>query len=294
MRDLLATQNGSPSVSGNIVASNPSSELSSSQASPPSVASPPEIVNPVRQTNESEMQGFADQIRLSGAYNTIPAGIQQPIPGVSQRLAGRFQPTMASTPSNAQLPQPPLPRHLSDTTVNGKINMLLVVVIYNVVVSFFPWFRFLSQVNFFSDRFNFCILVFYQLFEKKSLILNWGCNRKIGKFFLIFHPLPYPLTNFYLPSINDPPLPTTLCPLLLPPYLTYTSTHFFLFLFPHFFNLVLAKNWTTDFGSVVLVHFHLITQETVASKPIFLGITSYWFQTDIKKIKLVWKKYNLV
>ena len=45
------------------------------------------------------------------------------------------------------------------------------------------------------------------------------------------------------------------------------------------------------FGSVVLLHLHLTTQATVASIPIFLGITSYWSETDMrKKNKLVWKK----
>lgn len=124
MRDLLATHyNGSTNAS----VSNPSSELSSSQTSPPSLASPPVIVNPVRQTSDTGMQGFAAQNRVPGGYNMVPgSGIQQPIPAVPQRLAGRFQPTMSSTPMIAnggavvQLPQPPLPLHSIDTLGNGK------------------------------------------------------------------------------------------------------------------------------------------------------------------------------
>ena len=129
MRDLLATQSGGLSASGGLTASgsNQSSELSSSQTSPASLASPPVIVNPSQEPRASEMQSFAAHNRIPDGYNTMPAGgIQQPIPALPQRLAGRFLPTMSSTPSTAnsgtvtQLPQPPLPHHSTDVPANGK------------------------------------------------------------------------------------------------------------------------------------------------------------------------------
>ena len=44
------------------------------------------------------------------------------------------------------------------------------------------------------------------------------------------------------------------------------------------------------FGSVLLLHLHLTTQAIVASIPIFLGITSYWSEMDMRKINWFEKK----
>ena len=64
---------------------------------------------------------------------------------------------------------------------------------------------FFKTVNFFSNQFNFCILIFLSAVWKMAFILVWGCSIKIGKFTThippttlptpqqnsTYHPLPY-------------------------------------------------------------------------------------------------------
>ena len=107
----------------------------------------------------------------------------------------------------------------------------------------------------------------------------------MGNSFLILHPLPQPRTHFYLPPLNDPPIPMLPCyyhlTLLTLPHISY----FFFFVIWYTARIELLT-----FGSVVLLHLKLARQATVASN--FIGITSYWSQTDTEKFKLVWKKQH--
>ena len=84
----------------------------------------------------------------------------------------------------------------------------------------------------------------------------------------------------YLPYLSvqlyGPPVLTIL------PYIRLPQIFFFFFFFFGIWYTPRFEIFT--FGSVVPPHLHLTTQATVASMPIFLGITSYWSQTDMRKI----------
>ena len=112
----------------------------------------------------------------------------------------------------------------------------------------------------------------YQLCGK-GLFCCW-CSKKNSDIPSSYsgQPLPYPPTH---PPISINPL-------------TYNSKA------PWGYHLTLGKtkNGTIDLWicSPTVLHLHLTTQAIIASKSIFLGITSYWSETGMRKINMIWKK----
>ena len=160
------------------------------------------------------------------------------------------------------------------------------------MVQFFLGSDFFIPVNVFQTG----LIFVYQFFIsclRKAFILILGCSRNMGEF--LPHILPTtPQTNFYLSPLNYPALIYN----FMSPYsynltLHCTSTQFFFFLF---LNLVHTKNWTTNFWICLDLKSYFISTWPctqlffVASMSIFLDITSYWSQTDMRKINWFEKK----